>query len=82
MRQVGTVPIYRSQDLKEMSVEEQRANNQASLDAMSSRIGSGAFTALFPEGVSHDDPCLKQLKTGAARIFDAAYQLNARVCLR
>lgn len=74
MRQVGTVPIYRRQDLKTMPVEEQRAKNQESLDAMSSRISSGAFTALFPEGVSHDDPCLKQLKTGAARIFDSAHQ--------
>ena len=74
MRQVGTVPIYRRQDLKNMPVEEQRAKNQDSLEAMSSRIASGAFTALFPEGVSHDDPCLKQLKTGAARIFDSAHQ--------
>ena len=74
MRQVGTVPIYRRQDLNTMPVEEQRAKNQESLDAMSSRISAGAFTALFPEGVSHDDPCLKQLKTGAARIFDSAYQ--------
>ena len=41
---------------KGMSVEEQRSKNQESLDAMSERIGSGAFTALFPEGVSHDDP--------------------------
>ena len=74
MRQVGTVPIYRRQDLKDMPVEEQRLKNQQSLDAMSERILKGSFTALFPEGVSHDDPCLKQLKTGAARIFDAAYQ--------
>ena len=50
MRQTGTVPIYRSQDLKGMSVDEQRSKNQQSLDAMSERIGSGAFTALFPEG--------------------------------
>ena len=77
MRQVSTVPIYRRQDLKGMSVEEQRSKNKESLDAMSSRIASGAFTALFPEGVSHDDPCLKQLKTGAARIFDSAHQSDA-----
>ena len=77
MRQVGTVPIYRRQDLKGMPVEEQRSKNKESLDAMSSRIASGAFTALFPEGVSHDDPCLKQLKTGAARIFDSAHQSDA-----
>ena len=74
MRQTGTVPIYRRQDVKDMPVEEQRAKNQQSLDAMCERISKGSFTALFPEGVSHDDPCLKQLKTGAARIFDAAYQ--------
>ena len=77
MRQVGTVPIYRRQDLTGMSIEEQRAKNQQSLDMMSERIGSGAVTALFPEGGSHDDPCLKQLKTGAARIFDAAYQRDS-----
>ena len=47
MRQVGTVPIYRRQDLKGMSVDEQRVKNQQSLDVMSDGIGSGAFTALF-----------------------------------
>jgi 1-acyl-sn-glycerol-3-phosphate acyltransferase len=76
MRTVGTVPIYRRQDLTEMSVEEQRIKNTESLDVLVSRISEGSFSALFPEGVSHDDPCLRQLKTGAARIFDAAYHAS------
>ena len=76
MRTVGTVPIYRRQDLTGMSIEEQRIKNTESLDALVSRIAEGSFSALFPEGVSHDDPCLRQLKTGAARIFDAAYQTS------
>ena len=46
MRQVGTVPIYRRQDLKDMPVEEQEPKSE-SLDAMSSGISAGAFTALF-----------------------------------
>ena len=76
MRTIGTVPIYRRQDLTGMSIEEQRIKNTESLDILVSRIGDGSFSALFPEGVSHDDPCLRQLKTGAARIFDAAYQTS------
>jgi 1-acyl-sn-glycerol-3-phosphate acyltransferase len=76
MRTIGTVPIYRRQDLTGMSIEEQRIKNTESLDALVSRIAEGSFSALFPEGVSHDDPCLRQLKTGAARIFDAAYQAS------
>ena len=74
MRQLGTVPIYRRQDLKDMPIEEQRLKNAESLQNLTNRISEGAFSALFPEGVSHDDPCLRQLKSGAARIFDAAYQ--------
>ncbi len=77
MRQLGTVPIYRRQDLKAMPMEEQRLKNAESLQNLTNRISEGAFSALFPEGVSHDDPCLRQLKSGAARIFDAAYQSSS-----
>lgn len=74
MRQLGTVPIYRGQDLKGMDITEQRRLNQQSLDALADQIVSGSYSALFPEGVSHDDPFIQQLKTGAARIYCAARQ--------
>ena len=34
-----------------------------------------ASPRLFPEGVSHDDPFLQELKTGAARLYYRAKQL-------
>ena len=38
MKAAGGVPIYRRQDLRGMSVEEQRERNQESLDALADRI--------------------------------------------
>ena len=76
MRKIGTVPIYRGQDLKHMPIEKQRELNQQSLDQLANCIAEGSFSALFPEGVSHDSPFLQQLKTGAARIFIAAQIKN------
>ena len=46
--------------------------NQQSLDQLAQRIVDGSYSALFPEGISHDAPFIQQLKTGAARIFCAA----------
>lgn len=76
MRKVGTVPIFRASDHKDMSPEERRDANVRSLDALATELTQGSFSALFPEGVSHDDPHLSELKTGAARLFYRARELN------
>ena len=72
MRRLGTVPLYRGQDLKGMTIDEQRRLNKESLDQLAAQIVEGSYSAVFPEGVSHDAPFIHQLKTGAARIFCAA----------
>ena len=69
VRALGTVPIYRGQDTASDAVDEQRRRNDASLDALAQRIAAGSFSALFPEGYSHDTPYLRELKTGAARLY-------------
>ena len=69
MRAIGTVPIYRSQDVKGGAATDQRGRNDASLDALADRITLRSFSALFPEGITHDAPFLKELKTGAARLY-------------
>jgi glycerol-3-phosphate O-acyltransferase / dihydroxyacetone phosphate acyltransferase len=74
MRAVGAVPIHRAVDLG-ASAAERRAANQHSLAALAEQIAAGAFAALFPEGVSHDAPHLRELKTGAARLYYQARQL-------
>jgi 1-acyl-sn-glycerol-3-phosphate acyltransferase len=75
MRALGTVPIFRASDLKEADDETRRKGNRQSLDAMAQAVCDGGFAALFPEGVSHDDPFLQELKTGAARLYYRAKQL-------
>ncbi len=78
LRSVHTVPIYRAQDMKKGGSEEaRRAANQRSIDALSDSIVEGRFSALFPEGVSHDAPHLMDLKTGVARFYYRARQLEA-----
>lgn len=73
MRSVGAVPIFRASDARG-SAETRRAANQRSLAALAASIGAGSFAALFPEGVSHDEPHLRELKTGAARLYYQARQ--------
>ena len=75
MRALGTVPIFRATDLKDSDDEARRKGNRQSLDAMAQAVCDGGFAALFPEGVSHDDPFLQDLKTGAARLYYRAKQL-------
>jgi 1-acyl-sn-glycerol-3-phosphate acyltransferase len=76
MRALGTVPIYRAADLKDADDETRRQANRKSLDALAQAVCDGGFAALFPEGVSHDDPFLQELKTGAARLYYRAKQLS------
>ncbi|MGE0791417.1 MAG: 1-acyl-sn-glycerol-3-phosphate acyltransferase [Sandaracinaceae bacterium] len=74
LRAVGTVPIFRAQDSAKMDEGARRDANERSLDALADRIVEGSFTALFPEGVSHDAPHLMELKTGVARFYYRARQ--------
>ena len=77
MRRMGTVPIYRAIDLGGSDPQARRAANARSLEALASRVAAGSFSALFPEGVSHDEPRLQELKSGAARLYYRARQLAA-----
>lgn len=76
MKALGTVPIFRASDSKDADDETRRKANRESLDALARAVCAGGFAALFPEGVSHDDPFLQELKTGAARLFYRAKQLG------
>jgi 1-acyl-sn-glycerol-3-phosphate acyltransferase len=77
LRAVGTVPIYRASDTRGLDVERRRAENQRSLDALAARVAAGEFSALFPEGLSHDEPHPVELKTGLARLYYRARALQA-----
>lgn len=70
VKAIGTVPLYRSEDLADgASDEARRAANDKSLQAMANAVAAGAYTVLFPEGLSHDDSSPREFKTGAARIY-------------
>lgn len=76
LREVGTVPIYRAIDVSgDASVESRRAANRKSLEVLAERIAAGSLSALFPEGISHDEPGLQALRTGAARLYYRSRQL-------
>jgi glycerol-3-phosphate O-acyltransferase/dihydroxyacetone phosphate acyltransferase len=57
----GTIPVYRKQDNASGSNQETFSKARALLRAQGT-------IAIFPEGTTHDDPELRELKTGAARI--------------
>jgi 1-acyl-sn-glycerol-3-phosphate acyltransferase len=76
MRNLGVVPVFRAQDAGGASPEERRAANQKSLQALAKEVASGRFSCLFPEGDSHDLPYLLELKSGAARFYYQARQLQ------
>lgn len=77
MRRMGTVPIYRAIDLGRSDPDARRAANGKSVEALAERVSQGSFSALFPEGISHDEPSLQELKTGAARLYYRSRQLAA-----
>jgi 1-acyl-sn-glycerol-3-phosphate acyltransferase len=62
----GVVPVYRAQD------GVPTARNQETFARSSRLLATGGLIALFPEGISHDEPALQPLRTGAARIALAA----------
>jgi 1-acyl-sn-glycerol-3-phosphate acyltransferase len=69
LRAIGAVPLFRRRDLPDGSDEDRRRANARSLARLVDAVAAGRFAALFPEGRSHDEPGLVDLKSGAARLF-------------
>jgi 1-acyl-sn-glycerol-3-phosphate acyltransferase len=78
MRAMGTVPIFRQEDAaRTIDDSERREANKKSIDALARAVVQGRFAALFPEGLSHDEPYPMELKTGAARLYYRALELSS-----
>ncbi|HYE14765.1 MAG TPA: lysophospholipid acyltransferase family protein [Pyrinomonadaceae bacterium] len=63
LRAVGALPLYRRAD-----AGEDVSRNPMTFEECRRLLARGGAVALFPEGVSHSEPKLLPLKTGAARI--------------
>jgi 1-acyl-sn-glycerol-3-phosphate acyltransferase len=62
LKLAGVIPVYRTMDAVP-------GDHNVSAFATSHRLlQQGGMVAVFPEGISHDEPRLQALKTGAARI--------------
>jgi glycerol-3-phosphate O-acyltransferase / dihydroxyacetone phosphate acyltransferase len=66
LKLAGVVPVYRAKD------GGSTGRNAATFRTCQQMLARGGLVALFPEGISHDEPELQPLKTGAARIALAA----------
>jgi glycerol-3-phosphate O-acyltransferase/dihydroxyacetone phosphate acyltransferase len=66
MNAFGSIPVYRAHESGARGNDASR--NDASFARCRAELAAGGVLALFPEGVSHSDPEMRPLKTGAARI--------------
>ncbi len=67
LRGLDALPVYRKQDNADT------AKNEGVLKASADALVAGRAVSIFPEGRSHSEPQLQELKTGCARIaLDAA----------
>ncbi|OGQ10464.1 MAG: hypothetical protein A2138_23025 [Deltaproteobacteria bacterium RBG_16_71_12] len=68
---MNALPVYRQKDGADT------AHNAATFDAVARALVAGSAVLIFPEGISHDEPQLQRLKTGAARMAMAAFAAGA-----
>ena len=61
VRVLDSIPVYRKQD-------KSRGSNAETFSRARDVLRRGGSIAIFPEGTTHSDPQLRELKTGAARI--------------
>jgi 1-acyl-sn-glycerol-3-phosphate acyltransferase len=66
LKLAGVVPVYRKSD---SDTEHQGAErNETTFRTSRQLLARGGVVAVFPEGISHNEPGLQPLHTGAARI--------------
>lgn len=63
IRAVGSIPVHRRGDDPSLMNK-----NEEMFAAVFDELRDGAAVGLFPEGVSHSEPSMVELRTGAARI--------------
>jgi glycerol-3-phosphate O-acyltransferase/dihydroxyacetone phosphate acyltransferase len=63
---VGVVPLRRAKDESAIAVDPSR--NDDAFRAVHDALAGGRAALIFPEGISHDEPRLAPIRTGAARI--------------
>lgn len=73
LRVLRALPVHRQQD------GEGTVGNAATFDACEHALLDGECIALFPEGISHNEPRLMPLRSGAARIAGRAFRRGAPV---
>ncbi len=62
LKLAGVIPVFRSIDAVP------NGQNVSAFATCHDLLRGGGLVAVFPEGISHDEPALQPLKTGAARI--------------
>jgi 1-acyl-sn-glycerol-3-phosphate acyltransferase len=73
VKALDSIPVYRKQD-----TGEDTSKNQETFKISREILKNGGSIALCPEGVSHNEPRLLPLKTGAARIALGAASAGQR----
>ena len=63
MKAAGAIPVHRRADDPALM-----SKNEDAFRAAFDVLAGGAVVGIFPEGISHNDPSMAPLKTGAARI--------------
>ncbi|HEY0141228.1 MAG TPA: lysophospholipid acyltransferase family protein [Thermoanaerobaculia bacterium] len=72
VRSLDAIPVYRKQD-------NTKGTNAETFAKAREVLGRNGSIAIFPEGTTHSDPQLRELKTGAARIALGANVANLTI---
>ena len=73
----GAVPIVRRQDAPDKSAD----SNDDAFAKIAQHLACGGNILIFPEGISHAEPSLAPLRSGAARMLLAAHALAPAAAL-
>lgn len=72
LKGIGALPVYRKQDHPGLM-----AKNEGTLESAAKALGEARAITIFPEGKSHSEPELAEIKTGCARIALRALKAGA-----
>ena len=61
VKKLNSIPVYRK-------VDQTAGSNEETFSRATEILRHGGGIAIFPEGTTHSDPSMRELKTGAARI--------------